>query len=258
MTTKVVAIANQKGGVGKTTTSLQLVFNLLAKGKRVLCIDFDGQGNLSSRLAYETDEGEPLSLGTRTVELYREDDFELNPTICPSGAHLIRSEKNDPDLFGAESYSGDITLLPKMHISTISANYDYIVIDCPPSLGNNLVSALTMATHVATVVKVTGFAIDGAEGLIRTILGLQGGYNPDLKNLGLIINMQDSSITHKKAAEEIKADLGSLVFDNVIRYRTPIDTATSLGIPVNELPYAHVAAREIERVLDEIIQRANS
>ncbi len=255
--TRILSVANQKGGVGKTTISLQIIYALLEAGHKVLAIDFDGQGNLSSRLTYEERvDGVPIEFnGTRTVELYQEEDFEIKPTICKNGAHLIHAEHNDPELFEIGSKDINVVLNPSVHIAKIADQYDYIIVDCPPSLGHSLLAALTMSTHVVTIVKVAGLAVDGAEGLMSTVIGVQETTNPSLKSLGFLINMHDGSTTHTRSYDQLKEELDDLIFDNPVRYRTPIDTATSLGIPVKNLNYAHVAAREVQNAIDELIQR---
>jgi len=248
-------MANQKGGVGKTTVCLQTIYELIARGNKVLAIDFDGQGNLSSRLGFDLEEGQ--FHGTRTAELYRNEAFEIKPVICGDNLHLIYANTNDPELFEIESAPMEAAGNPKKHIDTIKDNYDYIIIDCPPTLGRNLLAALALSTHVITVVKVSGFAVDGASGLMKTIGVVQSEVNQNLVNAGFLINMFDNSPTHWKSYNRLKEGLGNLLFENMLRYRTPIDTATSEGIPVKQLPYAHVAAGELELVLDEIIRRTN-
>lgn len=251
--TKIISFANQKGGVGKTTICLQTIYELLERGKRVLAIDFDGQGNLSSRLGFDLEEGQMV--GTRTAELYQDEDFEVKPVICRENLHLIYANTNDPELFEVESAALESAGNPRRHVSKIKDNYDYIIIDCPPTLGRNLLGALALSTHVITVVKVSGFAVDGASGLMRTIGFVQSEVNRELVNAGLLVNMFDNSPTHWKSYKNLVEHLGSMIFDNRLRYRTPIDTATSEGIPVKQLQYAHVAAKELEDVLEEIFRR---
>lgn len=252
---KIISMANQKGGVGKTTVCLQTIYELTDRGFKVLAIDFDGQGNLSSRLRFDLEEGQMK--GTRTAELYGNDDFEIKPVVCSDKLHLIYADTNDPELFEIESAPMEAAGNPKRHISKIKDNYDYIIIDCPPTLGRNLLAALALSTHVITVVKVSGFAVDGASGLMRTIGVVQNEVNRSLVNAGFLINMFDNSPTHWKSYNRLKEGLGDLLFDNMLRYRTPIDTATSEGIPVKALTYAHVAASELEKVLDEIVRRTS-
>lgn len=250
---RVISFANQKGGVGKTTITLQTIYELVRLGKKVLAIDFDGQGNLSSRLRYDVDP--ELFVGTRTADLYAEDGLEVKPVVCSDQLHLIYADTNDTELFEVESKSLDKVLLPKQNLESIIGNYDYVLCDCPPTLGRNLLAALTLSTHVITIVKVSGFAVDGASGLMSTINAVQGELNKGLVNAGFLVNMFDNSPTHWRSYNRLKEGLGDLIFDNVVRYRTPIDTATSDGIPVRNLTYAHVAANELQLALDEIFRR---
>lgn len=261
--TKILAIANQKGGVGKTTVCLQLIHYLCEQGKKVLAIDLDGQGNLSSRLAESiTDEdgNSTMNFGpgaTRVYELFSEPENEkpIITTKCPNGAELIHTTLNDPELFDQSNRDFSAVVHPKKHLEKISNQYDYVIIDCPPSLGQSLIAALIMSTHVLTVVKVSGFAVDGASGLMNTIAQVQSSVNRNLKNIGLLINMYDKSPTHKRSLVTLKESLGNHILDNIIPYRTPLDTATSDGIPVWSLPYAHVTAKEMLASIKEILER---
>lgn len=250
---RVISFANQKGGVGKTTIAMQVAYDLARRGHQVLALDFDGQGNYSSRLGYGVEDQFPFS--TRTAELYGEGDIEIKPVICRENLHLIYSKTNDADLFEVESFPIEKVLLPKMHIDKIKDNYDYIIVDCPPTLGRNLLAALTLSTHVITVVKVSGFAVDGAQGLMTTINGVQNNLNPGLTNVGFIVNMFDNSRTHWKTYDALKEEVGDLLFDNRINQRTSIDTATSEGLPVSEVPYGWNSAEHIQHALDEIYRR---
>jgi chromosome partitioning protein len=252
---KIISFANQKGGVGKTTISLQTIYELVSQGKKVLAIDFDGQGNLSSRLRFDL-EGQELE-GTRTAELYRDDHFDIKPVICSDNLHLIYANTNDPELFEIESAPISAATNPKRHIDKIKDNYDFIIIDCPPTLGRNLLAALALSTHVITIVKVSGFAVDGALGLMNTISVVQSDVNRGLVNAGFLVNMFDNSPTHWKSYNLLKEELGDLLFENRMRYRTPLDTATSEGIAVKTLNYAHVTSGELDAVLQEIFRRVS-
>lgn len=252
MTTS-ICFANQKGGVGKTTLSLQLVYELQSRGKRVLAIDFDSQGNFSSRIAFDVPEEQ--FVGTRTLDLYSSEDFEVKPVKCSELLDLIYAKTNDAELGEIEAASLDIIYNVKKHLDKIKHNYDFIIIDSPPSLGRNLIAALSIATHVVTVIKVSGFGVDGAEGLMTSINAVKQDINPGLINAGLLINMFDNSPTHNKTLKVLQDAVGNGLFKNVIRYRTPIDTATSEGLPIKQLTYAHVAAAEIHKAIDEIFER---
>ncbi|EDI3721546.1 ParA family protein [Salmonella enterica subsp. enterica serovar Typhimurium] len=257
---KVISFANQKGGVGKSTLCIQQAFYLaLQKKKKVLVLDMDGQGNTSSRLAprRELEDGdyEPILTGTKTAELFAYELDGIEVMHCPCGADLIHTPKNDPDLFEMEAVPLDQAMNPARHLAELFENYDYVLIDCPPSLGRKLVAALVMSTHVACPVKLSGFAVDGVEGLLNTIIGVREAYNQNLESLGIVINDMDRSVNHDKALKSLENTVPDLLFENKIMHRPPLDTATTDGIPVWELRYGHVAAKEVEAVLEELLEK---
>ncbi len=259
--TKVISFANQKGGVGKSTLCIQAAFYLaLKKKKKVLVVDMDGQGNTSSRLAPKADNGAgelaPTYSGTKSAELFQKNiQGGIVVMPCPCGADLIHTPKNDPDLFEKEAASLVEALHPRANTRELFAAYDYVLIDCPPSLGRNLIAALSMAEYVLSPIKLSGFAVDGIEGLLTTVIGIQQEHNPDLKVLGIVINDMIRSVSHDRAYAEIKKAVPDLLFKHVIMNRPPIDTATSDGVPIWSLRYAHVAANEVERVLEEMLRK---
>jgi chromosome partitioning protein len=256
---KAIAYANQKGGVGKSTLCIQQVFQLSEKGHKVLVLDFDGQGNTSSRLAprIEDEDGsyEPVFKGTKVAELFASECPVIEVTQCPCGADLIHTPINDPDLFEMEAIPLEQAINPSLNLQDFILQYDYVLIDCPPSLGRKLVAALIIATDVVCPVKLSGFAVDGVEGLLNTIIGVQEAYNPELNILGIVINDMDRSVNHSKSLKQLESGIGDLIFENKIYHRSPLDTATTDGIPVWHLRYGHVAAKEVIAVLDEVIQR---
>lgn len=264
--TKIISISNQKGGVGKSTLVIQLAFYLAEKekGKRIAVIDLDGQGNTSSRLGpRETVNGvtNVNFTGTRVVDLFDETlKAPLSVTECPSGVHLFHSEKNDADLFEIESASLSASLNPKKHLHEyLNENYDYVIIDCPPSLGRKLIAALALSTHVLCPVQLSGFAVDGLEGLLGTIMTVKSQINPSLKIAGVLVNNMDRSVSQERSYKGLAEALGEsfkgVLFDNLIMHRAPIDQATSEGIAISSLNYGHVAAKEVKAVLDELMKR---
>ncbi|MFZ7320536.1 ParA family protein [Comamonas jiangduensis] len=264
-TTKIVSFSNQKGGVGKSTMCLQTAYELaIHEKKKVLVIDMDAQGNTSSRLAprVQDEHGSwyPVYSGTRAVHLFQADLQDIEVMPCPSGVDLIHTLKNDPELFEKEAVPLDEAFNPRVNLMNFLErnHYDYVLIDCPPSLGRKLVAALNMSTHVVAPVKLSGFAIDGLEGLLNTIINIQGSFNPDLKITGIIINDMVNSKSHTKALTLIRQMVPDLVFENIVMNRAPIDTATSDGVPLWELQYGHVAAKEIKAVIHELIARVNA
>lgn len=264
---KILSIANQKGGVGKSTLVIQLAFYLAAKKHRVAVIDLDGQGNTSSRLGpRETIDGQTVVsfTGTRVVDLFEDTLAEpLKFTVCPSGVHLFHAEKNDAELFEIESVALSASLNPKKHLHTfLHENYDFVIIDCPPSLGRKLVAALAMSTHVLCPVQLSGFAVDGLEGLLRTIMTVKGQINPALKIAGVLVNNMDRSVnqerSYKGLSEALEESFKGVLFDNLIMHRPPIDHATSEGVSIETLRYGHVAAKEMKVVLDELMHRVEA
>ena len=257
---KVISFANQKGGVGKSTLCIQQAFYLsLIKKKKVLVIDMDGQGNTSSRLAprkqLNEDEYEPFFYGIKSANLFEDELESIDIMSCPCGADLIYTPKNDPDLFEMEAVPLEQALNPVKHLKQIFDDYDFVLIDCPPSLGRKLVAALVMSTHVVCPVKLSGFAVDGVEGLLNTIIGVREEYNPKLDILGIIINDMDRSVSHNKALKALENSIPDLLFKNKIMHRAPLDNATSDGVPVWDLRYGHVAAKEMKAVLEELLEK---
>lgn len=256
--TRIISFANQKGGVGKSTLCLQMAFYLAKKNKRVLVIDFDPQGNTSSRLAPKDEDLEPIFTGTSTKDLFEDVCENITPLPCPSGVDLIYSLVNDAELSELESVDFEKVLLPKAHLKETLSQYDYVLIDCPPSLGRKLVAALIFSTHVLCPVQLSGFAVDGVEGLLKTILSVQRSFNRNLKMIGIAINKMDTSISHTKALEKLEQGLPNLLLKNIIKHRPPLDRATSEGVPIWSLSYGHVAAKEVKLLLDEVLQKVKA
>lgn len=253
--THIISFANQKGGVGKSTLCLQMAFYLAEQSKKVLVIDFDPQGNTSSRLAPKNEDLSPYFHGTSTLNLFTEGLDDIQPLSCPSGVDLIYSLVNDSELSELETIEVHKALVPGENLRSILPQYDYVLIDCPPSLGRKLIAALSFSTHVVCPVQLSGFAVDGVEGLLTTIIGIQQNINYELNIVGVAINKMDASVSHEKALNYLNAEIPDLILKNIIKHRPPLDRATSEGIPVWSLGYGHVAAREVKALLDEILEK---
>lgn len=246
---KRIAFANQKGGVGKSTFCTQVAFFLALKDKkRVLVVDMDAQGNSTSTLL--RNEGELT--GTQTNELFDPETKEIRPMQLSSGIDLIGTHKNDRLSYELEAVDLDRAGLPRHYIESIEDQYDYILFDCPPSLGRKLISVLLATEYVVCPVKLSGYAVDGLEGLFQTLFDIKKAYNPDLKILGAIINEYDRSSSHNEALEMVRETIPSLIFKNIVCHRSPIDAASLKGEPIWRVRNGWRAAAEIKAVVNEL------
>lgn len=247
-----IAFANQKGGVGKSTICTQTAFFLAERfNKRVLLIDFDAQGNSTQTIM----QNNPIS-GTYSHELLNAelDKIELLQSPYPN-IKLIGTPRNCTEGYEAESCELELCIHPSEHLSKIDDQFDFILMDCPPSLGRKLAAALIATHYVVCPIKVSGYAISGLEGLFNTIQAIQDGPNPDLEVIGAIVNEFDGGRSHKKALAEIKEELPELIFDNMLRHRPPIDAAQMEGVPIWKIPHGRLASIEFRHVVEELLQR---
>lgn len=253
---RILSVASHKGGVGKSSTTIFLAQHLANKGRRVLVIDNDAQGNTTTRLILG-DDGEPVPLASTTAaDLYTPDLEQLEVTHCPRGIDLIPTPKNCARLYAIQSSELDDCLVFRNNCWALIDDYDVVIIDCPPNFGVTLVAALAMSTHVISPVKLSGFAIDGIEGILGTIASVKAQYNEGLKFAGTFINMLEPGAKRQnRNALEFRRVLGELVLNNHLARRPPIDTAIDEGVPITSLTYAHVAAKEVAALMDEIEER---
>lgn len=230
MSAKVIAVANQKGGVGKTTTAVNLSTALAACGMNVLLIDFDPQGNASTGLGVDPEE--------RALNSYRLITGESKAKAAVVGT-LVPGLSLIPATMDLSAAEVELSALERREyrladkVAEISNSFDYILIDCPPSLGLLTVNALCAAHTVIVPLQCEFYALEGLAQLTQTITTVQTGLNPDLVLQGIVLTMYD---TRNKLSEMVEADVrahfGAAVYQTVIPRNVRISEAPSFGKPI--------------------------
>ena len=228
---KVIAIANQKGGVGKTTTAINLAASLAVLEKKVLIIDADPQANTTSGLNFSPDNDEERTLYEVMIGRIDITDALIqtevdNLQMVPSHINLVGVEIELLDIPERESAL-------KKALAPIRGDYDYIIIDCSPSLGLVTVNALTAADTVIIPVQPEFFALEGLGKLLQTIRLVQGGVNPSLTIDGFVVTMFDGRTkVHTQILQELRDHFKELVFKTIIQRNIRLSEAPSHGKPI--------------------------
>ena len=252
---KVIAFANQKGGVGKTTTCVNVAAYIAAMGKKVLLIDLDPQGNATSGVGIEK------TNTTKTIYNVIDGDAIIDEVIVPTSVSGLEFIPATIDLAGAEI---DLVQMPnrenviKNRLVRIKDRYDYIFIDCPPSLGLLTVNALTSCNSIVIPIQCEFYALEGLTQLMNTIKLVKKHLNPSLDIEGVVLTMKDSrSNLISQVSEEIKAFFGKKVFETSIPRNIRLAEAPSHGTPIGVYDASSKGAKAYLDLAEEILNRNN-
>ena len=250
---RIIAIANQKGGVGKTTTSINLAASLAEKGKKVLVVDMDPQGNTTSGFGVDKNNLEntiyELILNECSVSECIIKDVVENVAIIPSNVNLAAAEI---ELIGVDKKE----YILKKEIDWVKDKYDFILIDCPPSLSMLTVNAMTTANTVLVPIQCEYYALEGLSQLIHTVNLVKERLNPELAMEGVVFTMYDSRTNlSAQVVDNVREHFHQKVFDTLIPRNIRLAEAPSFGMPICVYDPKSAGAESYRNLAQEVIDR---
>lgn len=250
---RIIAIANQKGGVGKTTTAINLSASLAEAGQKVLIVDFDPQGNATSGFGIEKHDIE------KTVYELLVGECEINECLINDVQDNLDLLPSDVDLSGAEIELLEIEnkeALLKLCLEAVKEQYDFIIVDCPPSLNLLTINALTAANTVIVPIQCEYYALEGLSQVLKTVGLVKKKLNPSLELEGVIFTMYDARTNLSlEVVENVKENLNQNIYKTIIPRNVRLAEAPSHGLPINVYDSRSTGAESYRLLAAEVISR---